>query len=467
LTLAARCGKNALNVPVHSQNRVVMDAIHGLVEVVDQRFWRVIDSPEIQRLRWIRQTGLAFLVYPGAEHSRFAHVLGAYGIARRAFRHLRSQLSYSNLFSPSKLDDDLELAFTTAALCHDLGHTAFSHVLEPLLLPENLPSHEDCTLALLREGEVGRRIKTVVCDLEQVIDLLGLTHWHDILCKLISGPVDVDRWDYLLRDASGAGVVYGRYDLDRLIHSLDMYLGSERRPRLMIEAHRGLVALRHFLFARRSMYEQVYWHATVRGAERLLRAVIERACDPSRLRGYRLNSLADVPRSLHSVLRGKKPSIGEFLETDDATIIVALKQWRRASKDPLLAYLAGCFLDRNLFKEIHYDAAHFDARPVARDAVKRSLATCSSGTLAALGRLDETTLDYLVLVDTCDFKTHDDFEGVLFDTGEAKLKTIDDLSGRPEYDIVSGLGPFSRNRLYVPAEVSEAVQTAVSEEEQK
>jgi HD superfamily phosphohydrolase len=138
-------------------NRVIMDAIHGLTHV-DPRFWRVVDTPEVQRLRWIRQTGLAYLVYPGAEHSRFAHAIGAYGVSRRVFAQLRHEATLTGLFGPSELDADLELAFTTAALCHDLGHTAFSHVLETLLLPKDLRSHEDCTLRVLLEGEVGKLI---------------------------------------------------------------------------------------------------------------------------------------------------------------------------------------------------------------------------------------------------------------------------------------------------------------------
>jgi HD superfamily phosphohydrolase len=174
------------------RNTVIMDSMHGLTDV-DPKLWRVLDTPELQRLRWIRQTGLAFLVYPGSEHSRFAHVLGAYGIARRVFKHLRARSTSIGTFSPSQLGDELEQAFVTAALCHDLGHTAFSHVLEQLLLPEGLRTHEDCTLSLLENGTVGNQIKNVGCDLEQVLQLLKGVHWNDGLYKLLSGHVNVDR----------------------------------------------------------------------------------------------------------------------------------------------------------------------------------------------------------------------------------------------------------------------------------
>src|SRR5208337_4575801 len=132
-------------------------------------------------------------------------------------QHLRRETSYLGGLSPSQLDDDLELAFTTAALCHDLGHTAFSHVLEKLLLPRGFRTHEDCTLALLRERDVGEQITKTGCDLEQVLQLLNLAHWIDGLCRLLSGTIDVDRWDYLMRDSAATGLVYGSYDLDWMI----------------------------------------------------------------------------------------------------------------------------------------------------------------------------------------------------------------------------------------------------------
>ena len=346
-------------MPKAAANRLIMDAMHGLTEV-DPRFWRVIDTREVQRLRWIRQTGLAYLVYPGAEHSRFAHAIGTYGVARRIFGHLQRETIYTGAFSPSQLDPDLELAFTTAALCHDLGHTAFSHVLETLLLPKDFRTHEDCTLALLREGQVGEQIKKIGCDLEQVVDLLTGTHWNDGLCKLLSGTIDVDRWDYLMRDAAAAGVVYGNYDLDWMIHSLNLHADSERRPRLLIEAHRGLVAVEHFLGARRTMYQQVYYHPTVRGAERLLRAVFERAKDPARPDEYKGGTGSGIPECLHGVLRGEGPSLTEFIDIDDTVIMGALKRWSRSATDPVLRYLAKCLVERRLFKEIRFETPDID-----------------------------------------------------------------------------------------------------------
>lgn len=435
-----------------------MDSIHGLTGV-EPSFWRVIDAPEVQRLRWIRQTGLAYLVYPGAEHSRFAHAVGAYSLACRVFDHLRKSAFYTGVLSPSHLEDSLRLAFTTAALCHDLGHTAFSHVLETLLLPRGINSHEECTFALLKEGEVGKRISGVVCDLDQVLQLLRRTHWNDGLSVLLSGDFDVDRADYLMRDAAACGLVYGNFDLNWLIHSFSLHPDSQRRPRLHVESHRGLVALEHFLSARRSMYQQVYYHTAVRGAETLLRAVFERACDPARLEKHKKDSRIGIPACLRSVLRGERPSLGEFRKIDDTTIITALKAWSESSKDPVLKYLAQCLIKRNLFKEIRIGSSDLGAaRKRVKGLVSHALKRQRGGNLPAIDRKEKQVLDYLVLVDTSRFKAHHRFDSVLFDVPGSPPEPFESIQQRPEHDILTSQRPFTRTRLFVPSEVADSVK---------
>lgn len=454
-------------MPLTASNRVIMDAVHGLIDV-DPRFWRVVDSPEVQRLRWIRQTGMAYLVYPGAEHSRFAHAIGAYGVAKRTFHQLRSETGYSGLFSPSHLDADLELAFTTAALCHDLGHTAFSHVLERLLLPEGFRTHEDCTLALVNDGEVGKRIRDIGCDLDQVLQLLRGSHWNDGLCKLLSGHIDVDRWDYLLRDAAATGLVYGNYDLDRMIHALSLYPDAERRPRLLIEAHRGLASMEHYLAARRSMYQQVYYHATVRGAERLLRAVFERACDPALPTRYKEDVATGIPNCLRNILHGNRPDLAEFLQTDDTTIIEALKRWSSSAADPILRYLAKCLIERRLFKEIKFESSDVEGvRTHARAAAREAFARQTASDLPQLADIDDQSLEYFVLVDSCEFKAFTGFDGVLFDTGGAIPRAFDEVQSDPEYDIMHSQRAFTRTRIFVASELMGSVKAALREVDYK
>jgi HD superfamily phosphohydrolase len=455
------------DVPMRTgaKNRAIRDAIHGLISV-DPCFWKVIDAPEVQRLRWIRQTGLAYLVYPGSEHSRFAHVIGVYGLAQRVFNQLLQQATYTGILNPSDLDEDLRLAFTTAALCHDLGHTAFSHVLEQILLPAGFRTHEDCTLELLQEGEVGKRIRNIGCDLEQVVQLLKGEHWFNGLCKLISGHVDVDRLDYLMRDAASAGVGYGNYDLDWMINSLSLHLDKDRRPRLLLEVQRGVVAVEQFSSARRSMYQQVYYHATVRGAGRLLRAVFERASDPARPEKYKNDARKGIPNCLHSFLRGDHPTLGEFLNADDTTIVTALKQWGGFAKDPVLRYLAKCFLERRLYKEIQVGALDWEASyGVVRDETRAALGRQKSAHLPSIGAEDTHGLDYFVLADNCEFKADTSFEGVLFDVGDPVPMTFEDVEQKAGFEIVKSRRNFSKKRLFVASEVASSVQEALREME--
>lgn len=445
------------------RNRVIMDSMHGLVDF-DQRLRRVVDARELQRLRWIRQTGLAFLTYPNAEHSRFSHAIGAYAVARRVFAHLRALTSRSALLSPTELDDDLESAFIVAALCHDLGHTAFSHVLEQTLLPDALRTHEACTLKLLEaDTEIANLIKGAKVDIEQVTQLLKGTHWNDGLCKLLSGHIDVDRWDYLLRDAAAAGVVYGKYDLNWLIHSIALVHDAGRRPRLVIEARRGIVALRHFLSARKSMYQQVYWHATIRGADRLLRAIFERVIDPDLPKRLRTDASL-VPAPLRCIVEKRKPQLDEFLRTDDTTVIAAVKAWREQERDPVLKYLCKSLLERRLFKAIDVPSNKKESVdklvPRARTAVKRAMSRQTTSPISGLGSEDtDNALSYLVLRDTCEFKFDYGLEGVYFDIGEQNAKSAASLP--EDMQPGAGISPFQLNRLYVPAEARDAVSRAL------
>jgi len=445
-------------MPLPGRNRVIMDSLHGLTEF-DESFRRILNTQELQRLRWIRQTGLACLVYPGAEHSRFSHALGTYGIAKRALDHLRSVAALGT-FSLSELDDELGKAFLVGALCHDLGHTAFSHVLEQLLLPKGIHSHEDCTFAILKAGRIGKVIRDV-CDLDQVLHLLQGVHWNDGLCKLLDGHADVDRWDYLLRDAAGSGLVYGTYDLDWMVHSVYLYRDAERRPRLVIEAPKGLVALKHFLAARRSMYQQVYWYDTVRGAERLLRAIFERASDPDRPLGFKPPSTADIPSCLTGLLGGRQLEMGEFLETDDTAVMSFLKFCAYRGPDPLLRYLSRCLLERRLFKLV-VSGSDQNLESV-RAAVKEALQRQAVPDLSALDKHDlEQAVDYLVLLDQCAFKADVRLSGILFDLGQTEPVPFEELDTSLQEEISSGLGPFEQTRVFAPAELADAVKSAIS-----
>jgi len=346
-------------MPSATLNRIVMDSIHGVCDL-DNEMREIVDTPQIQRLRLVRQTGLAYLVYPGLEHSRFTHLIGVYSIARRVFRHLQDLAG--ELSGPSRLDKDQERAFLAAALCHDVGHTAFSHALEPVLLPKGIRNHEDCTLELLGDEKIElRQSISKTCDTDEVVQLLKGDHWIDGLCKLLSGPIDVDRADYLLRDTRAAGLVYGLHDLDWMIRSVYLWPDSDSRQRLVFDRGRGIVALRHFLAARQSMYQQVYWHRTVRGAEQMVRVMFERAISIGSGLGVRSRAL--IPYGLKSLLtKGDQPSLAEFLATDDVAVFTVIGLWARLSKDPILGYLSRQFVRRRCLRRCTHAPRRYPTR---------------------------------------------------------------------------------------------------------
>jgi len=307
----------------------------------------VIDSPEFQRLRNIRQMGLASYVFPTAEHSRFAHSLGAFGTAQEVFWHLNARAAHHDLIMPGlRFDDTTEKDFCIAAMCHDLGHTAFSHVLETTLLPENCKNHEACTILILSsETEIATEIQNSA-DKEAVIALIEKNHPNPTLNDLVSGAFDVDRCDYVLRDSVMSGVEYGQFDLKWLIRALNVELNPSGRPMMVLDGPRGLDALRQFFSARRYMHRQVYYHRSVRSVQLLMKSIFERMQDL----GPNNDTRSMAPRSLHCLMKGEKPTLGEFLSTTDAEVMNMIRNFARAHKDKVLKHLSNLFVRRQIPK---------------------------------------------------------------------------------------------------------------------
>ncbi|HRP07042.1 MAG TPA: HD domain-containing protein [Gemmatimonadales bacterium] len=229
-----------------------------------------MDTEAVQRLRYVRQLGHAFLVYPGATHTRFEHALGAYHLTTRALATLRDRGDLD------EVEDRQVLAVRLAALLHDIGHYPFSHALEEA----GFPNHEEMGVARLGSGELGALLRSLGGDaLIQEIGTLITGSSGSPLAGLISGSIDLDKIDYLSRDARMCGVPYGTVDVDRLLASICVVDGS-------IGVHeKGVSALESLLFAKYQMYRNVYWHHAVRSAtcmfKRAVRtAVADGALDP-------------------------------------------------------------------------------------------------------------------------------------------------------------------------------------------
>jgi hypothetical protein len=222
---------------------------------LDRAALAALDTPTVQRLRYVRQLGHAFMVYPGATHTRFEHALGAYHLTRKALASLdeRGELGC--------VAEEDRIAVRMAALLHDIGHYPFSHSLEEA----GFPSHEGLGVAKLDRGELGIRLREIGgADFPERIGALITKRSRSPLQGLISGSIDLDKIDYLSRDALMCGVPYGTVDVERLLASLTLV---ETGGRQEVGVHeKGVSALESLLFAKYQMYRNVYWHHAVRAA---------------------------------------------------------------------------------------------------------------------------------------------------------------------------------------------------------
>ena len=252
-----------------SRFEIVRDPLWNNIRL-DPEALAVVDTPAVQRLRYIRQLGHAFLVYPGATHSRFEHALGAYHLARRVLSQLEEA-------GDARLDAADRACLKLAALLHDIGHYPFSHALEEA----GLPHHEVLAERQLSSGALAARLAELGMPAGRLLSLIQ-SPCAEPLAGLVSGSLDVDKLDYLSRDAWMCGVPYGVIDVDRLLTSLTIAAGPDGRAALALH-EKGLAALESLLFAKYQMYRNVYWHHAVRSATAMFKRMVRRALAAGRL----------------------------------------------------------------------------------------------------------------------------------------------------------------------------------------
>ena len=319
--------------------KIIRDPVHDVIAFrldrpVDGLLFRLLNAAEFQRLRRIRQLGMASLAYPGADHSRYSHSLGVMETARKIINRLRQAFP---------IDEQEETVCLCASLLHDLGHGPFSHVFERV----SGIDHEDHTRRVVRDpdSEVHRLLAGHDPQLPaEVLDLLGGGSKPTYLCDILSSQLDADRFDYLLRDNLMTGSGYGDYDLEWLLHALTI---DESTGRLAV-TWKGVSAVEAYLQARYHMYRNVYFHKVVRAAEGMVKLALQRV---KRLAVQDRLSWPPREHVVYKALTGRHLRIDEFTDLDDVSVLHCFKLWTRAD-DPALANLCKGLLFRGLYKTI-------------------------------------------------------------------------------------------------------------------
>jgi hypothetical protein len=327
---------------------ILRDPVHGLIAfegMAEQVVRSLLDTQEVQRLRRVRQLGLASLVFPGAEHTRFSHAVGTAHVMQ-ALLH-RIDACSDELPADQRLDDEARAEALAAALLHDLGHGPFSHLFEEVL--PHAKHHEVWTQEILLDPstEVHQALESISAGMAQrVSDLLSGNYRLAYLSQSVSGTLDVDRADYLLRDSHMTGVRYGLYDLDWLLQALS-FACVDGRWVLAIQGRKGLPPAESFFLGRHFMYQQVYHHKATRAAEALVRAIFMRVSELI----FDGNAPDPLLPAFRAAALDEPLSLDEYLRMDDAELLSCLSAWERGT-DSTLAELSKRLRSRELPKTV-------------------------------------------------------------------------------------------------------------------
>lgn len=363
---------------------------------------KLVDCREFQRLRHIRQNGLANLVFHGAEHSRFSHSMGAAYLAREMFTRIERNCDIPH-------DPDSKVTTSVAALLHDIGHGPFSHTIEEILKTAGIDfDHEAMTERLLEEdnSEINQLLKSVDQSLpKQITYYISKKRrrqanleerWH---YRLVSSQLDADRLDYLLRDALFAGIK-GGFDLSRLLDSLQQL----DHKRIAVD-RRSFVAVEAYLVMLDQMYRAVYYHHTIRAATVLLSSTIRRAFELYRSGDKSIFPSADRigTHPLQALVdQGQKIDLRQYVRLGEFQVWALIELWEN-HPDDVLKELASRLLRRDLFKTIDVDAAQHKRLTQVMERAKEL-------TKSALPHVTDKTIDYYVSLDEPDRTSYKRFD---------------------------------------------------------
>src|SRR5574344_2787418 len=314
------------------KNKIINDPVFGFITIPNAFLYDLIQHPYFQRLNRIKQLGVAYFVYPGAQHTRFQHSLGAMYLMNETIKQLR--------FKGQDISDMEATGLLSAILLHDIGHGPFSHVLEHTLTKGI--SQEHITLMLMQKinAEYNQ-------DLDIAIQIFNNQYSRKFMHQLVSGQLDMDRLDYLRRDSFFTGVSEGNIGSARIIKMLDV-----KDDHLVVES-KGIYSIENFLTSRRLMYWQVYLHKTSVAYEKMLVSALLRAKELA-LKGEKLFASPALHYFLYQDIDREQfmsnpECLNQFIQLDDNDIWTSLKVWCNHS-DKILSRLSRDIIDRHIFK---------------------------------------------------------------------------------------------------------------------
>ncbi len=361
----------------NNKKKLFNDPVYGFITIPDEILFDVIEHPFMQRLRRIMQLGLSHLVYPGALHTRFHHVLGATHLMSMAISTIRRKGHEITL--------EEERAVLLAILLHDIGHGPFSHALEYDIV--NNVSHEKISGYFIQE-----LAKEFGSDLERAFLIFQNTYSKPFLHQLVSSQLDMDRLDYLNRDSFYSGVSEGIIGSDRLIDMLTVSDGN------LVMEEKGIYSIEKFIVSRRLMYWQVYLHKTVVAAEHMLIHALRRAKELTQqgetlfasppLAYFLQNNVSEID------FENNPTVLANFALLDDYDILGAMKIWQHCS-DRVLSLLSSGLVNRNLFKiEISKEPYSEDRISLEKEIIKSTY------------KLEDDELKYFVYTDILSNKAY-------------------------------------------------------------
>ena len=321
-----------------SETKVLKDPVHSYIHINYEVVWNCLDSKEFQRLRRIRQLGGDFQVYPTAEHSRFSHSLGVYEIVRRMVTEIKS-LSV-------ELSEYDKICVMLAGLLHDVGHGPFSHAFEHV----TKHSHEDYTAKIiLGETELNQVLAEVSPRLpEDIVSIIEHNHPNDILNQIISGQLDADRMDYLLRDSYFSATSYGQFDLERILRTMRVRKIDENKKALVVK-YTGIHSVEDYIMARYQMYWQVYYHPVARSYEAVFIQLFNRLKDIFKDNKEYFSDM----KVLIPFLEKNVVSVEEYFKLDENSLLYCCSLIQDKD-DEIAADLARRLQNRRLFEYVDY-----------------------------------------------------------------------------------------------------------------